>query len=126
MGTWGPGNFEDDTAADGLGEITDDLIAKISEQFADEDDDTALEPDEWGGSMVPAWLELLTDLGSAGRVGATFPASTTIETWRDRYLRVWDEYIDELDPDEDYRVERLRVLTSTFERALALAHKREA
>jgi hypothetical protein len=59
-------------------------------------------------------------------VGATFPASTTIETWRDRYLRVWDEYIDELDPDEDYRVDRLRVLTSTFERALALAHKREA
>ena len=76
--------------------------------------------------MVPAWLELLTDLGSAGRVGATFPASTTIETWRDRYLRVWDEYIDELDPDEDYRVDRLRVLTSTFERALTLAHKREA
>ncbi|MBO9624803.1 MAG: DUF4259 domain-containing protein [Microbacterium sp.] len=126
MGTWGPGNFEDDTVADGLSEITDDLIAKIAEQFADEDDDTALEPDEWGGSMVPAWLELLTDISSVGRVGATFPDSSTVAAWRDRYLRVWDEYIDELDPDEDYRVDRLAVLTATFERAIDLARTREA
>ncbi len=38
MGTWGPGNFDDDTVADGLSEITDDLIAKIAEVFADEDE----------------------------------------------------------------------------------------
>ncbi|WP_217183164.1 DUF4259 domain-containing protein [Streptomyces sp. AC495_CC817] len=125
MGTWGPGNFDDDTVADGLSEITDDLIAKIAEQFDDEDDDTALEPDEWGGSMVPAWLEILTDIAGAGRVGATFPDSSTVTAWRDRYLRVWDEYIDELEPTEEHRADRLAVLTSTFERALELARERE-
>ena len=125
MGTWGPGNFDDDTVADGLSEITDDLIAKIAESFADEDDDTELQPDEWGGSMVPAWLELLTDIGSAGRVGATFPPRATLEAWRDRYIRVWDDYIDELEPDEDYRKDRRQVILSTFDRAVALAHERE-
>lgn len=125
MGTWGPGNFEDDAAADGLGEITDDLISKITEAFSDEDDDTELEPDEWGGTMVPAWLEILTDISSAGRVGATFPPLATIEAWRDRYLRVWQDGIDELDPDEDYRAERRQVLDRTFERAVELAHKRQ-
>lgn len=126
MGTWGPGNFDDDTVADGLGAMTDELIAKIAESFADEDDDTELQPDEWGGSMVPAWLEILTDIGSAGRVGATFPPSVTIEAWGDRYLRVWDEYIDELDPDEDYRTDRRQVLVATFDRALSLARERES
>lgn len=125
MGTWGPGNFDDDTVADGLSEITDDLITKIAEVFSDEDDDTELEPDEWGGAMVPAWLELLTDIGSGGRVGATFPPVATIESWRDRYLRVWEEYIDELDPDEDYRAERRQVLDTTFQRAVELARSRQ-
>jgi hypothetical protein len=126
MGTWGPGNFDDDTVADALSEITDELIAKISEVFADEDDDTELQPDEWGGAMAPAWLEILTDIGSAGRVGATFPSSSTLEGWRDRYIQVWDDYIDELEPDEDYRTDRRQVIVSTFERAVALAHEREA
>lgn len=126
VGTWGPGNFDDDTVADGLSAITDDLIAKIAEVFADEDDDTELQPDEWGGSMVPAWLEILTDIASAGRVGATFPSRSTLEGWRDRYVRVWDEYIDELDPDEDYRIDRRQVIVSTFERAVSLARERES
>ncbi|MFK4762200.1 DUF4259 domain-containing protein [Microbacterium sp. ZW T5_45] len=125
MGTWGPGNFDDDTVADGLSEITDELIAKIAEPFAD-DDDTELQPDEWAGSMVPAWLEILTDIAAAGRVGATFPDSGTISAWGERFLQVWDEYIDELDPDPEYRVERRSVLVSTFDRALAVAREREA
>ena len=62
---------------------------------------------------------------SAGRVGATFPPLATIEAWRDRYLRVWEDGIDELDPDEDYRAERRQVLDRTFERAVELAHKRQ-
>ena len=61
-----------------------------------------------------------------GRVGATFPPSSTLEAWRDRYVRVWDEYIDELEPDEDYRVDRRQVIVSTFERALTVAREREA
>lgn len=122
MGVWGPGNFESDTVADGLGELTGRIIDQIAEQF---EDDSALEPDEWGGAMVPAWLEILVEIVEPPRVGATFPSVAVLSDWRDRYLRVWDEYIDELDPDDDYKVERRAVLVSTFERAIALATTRE-
>ena len=50
--------------------------------------------------MVPAWLEILTDIAQTKRVGVTFPSTQVLIDWRDRYLRVWDGYIDELEPDE--------------------------
>lgn len=53
MGTWGTGNFDDNTASDGLSELMSSIIDKINEEF---EDDSNLEPDEWGGCMVPAWL----------------------------------------------------------------------
>lgn len=125
MGVWGPGNFDSDTVADGLGELTNRIIGEISEQFDDTSDDSAVQPDEWGGEMVPAWLEILIDIVEPGRVGATFPSAATLRDWRDRYLRVWDEYIDELEPDDTYKTERRAVLVTTFERAIALAAARE-
>ncbi|MEU8899140.1 DUF4259 domain-containing protein [Nocardia sp. NPDC048505] len=125
MGVWGPGNFDSDTAADGLGELTDRLIADIAEQFQDPTDDTPLEPDEWGGDMVPAWLEILVQIAEPARVGASFPAAAQLGEWRDRYLRVWDGHIDELGPDEDFKTRRRAVLTATFDRAVALATARE-
>jgi len=125
VGVWGPGNFDSDTVADGLGELTNRIIGQIAQEFEDESDDSALQPDEWGGEMVPAWLEILIEMVEPPRVGATFPSVATLTDWRDRYLRVWDEYIDELEPEDEYKVERRAVLVSTFERAVALAGRRE-
>ncbi|MFF2555188.1 DUF4259 domain-containing protein [Nocardia sp. NPDC058058] len=121
MGVWGPGNFDSDTAADGLGELTD----HITEQFQDPSDDTALQPDEWGGDMVPAWLEILIQIAEPTRVGVSFPAVAVLSEWRERYLRVWDEYIDELGPSDDFKLQRRAVLTETFDKAIALATERE-
>ncbi|MEU0544720.1 DUF4259 domain-containing protein [Nocardia sp. NPDC005978] len=125
MGVWGPGNFDSDTAADGLGELTDLLIGNISEQFQDPEDDTPLEPDEWGGDMVPAWLEVLVQLAEPARVGTTFPSAAVLGEWRERYLRVWDGYIDELGPDAEFKTARRAVLAGTFDRAIELATARE-
>ncbi|MEV6072202.1 DUF4259 domain-containing protein [Nocardia sp. NPDC052001] len=125
MGVWGPGNFDSDTAADGLGELTDHIIGNIAEQFQDPSDDTALEPDEWGGDMVPAWLEILIQLVEPARVGANIPSVAVLSEWRERYLRVWDGYIDELGPSEEFKTQRRAVLTGTFDKAIALATIRE-
>ncbi|MGW4535875.1 DUF4259 domain-containing protein [Nocardia sp. NPDC004340] len=125
MGVWGPGNFDSDTAADGLGELTDHIIGNIAEQFQDTSDDTALEPDEWGGDMVPAWLEILIQIVEPARVGASFPSVAVLGEWRERYLRVWDENIDELGPDDEFKTQRRATLTETFDRAIALATTRE-
>ncbi|MFB8003263.1 DUF4259 domain-containing protein [Nocardia sp. NPDC056000] len=125
MGVWGPGNFDSDTAADGLGELTDHIIGNIAEQFQDPSDDTTLEPDEWGGDMVPAWLEILVQLVEPARVGANIPSVAVLSEWRERYLRVWDGYIDELGPSEEFKAQRRAVLTGTFDKAIALAAIRE-
>ncbi len=125
MGVWGSGNFDSDTVADGLGELTDRIIGDIAEHYEDGSDDSALEPDEWGGEMVPAWLEILVEIVEPGRVGATFPSVAVLTDWRDRYLRVWDDYIDHLEPSDGHKVERRAVLVSTFERAIAVAVARE-
>jgi len=55
----------------------------------------------------------------------TFPSTQVLIDWRDRYLHVWDGYIDELEPDDDHKVARRAVLVHTFERAVALAAERE-
>ncbi|QQM24166.1 DUF4259 domain-containing protein [Rhodococcus sp. P-2] len=122
MGVWGPGNFDSDTVADGLGVLTGRIVDDITAEF---EDDSSLEPDEWGGEMVPAWLEILTDIAQTKRVGVTFPSTQVLIDWRDRYLHVWDGYIDELQPDDDHKVARRAVLVHTFERAVALAAERE-
>ncbi|OYD60879.1 DUF4259 domain-containing protein [Rhodococcus sp. OK302] len=122
MGVWGSGNFDSDTVADGLGMLTGRIVDDITAEF---EDDSSLEPDEWGGEMVPAWLEILTEIAETRRVGVSFPSTTVLIDWRDRYLRVWDGYIDELEPDDDYKVERRAVLVRTFERAVAVAAERE-
>ncbi|WP_305091411.1 hypothetical protein [Prescottella sp. R16] len=74
--------------------------------------------------MVPAWLEILTDIAETRRVGAAFPSSTVLTGWRDRYLRVWDGYIDGLDPDPAHKIARRAVLVHTFDRAVAVAAER--
>ncbi|NMM91368.1 DUF4259 domain-containing protein [Rhodococcus sp. SRB_17] len=122
MGVWGSGNFDSDTVADGLGMLTGRIVDDITAEF---EEDSSLEPDEWGGEMVPAWLEILTEIAETRRVGVRFPSTTVLIDWRDRYLRVWDGYIDELEPDDDYKVERRAVLVRTFERAVAVATERE-
>lgn len=125
MGVWGPGNFDNDTVADGFGDLTGRIVADIAEQYEGGSDDSLLEPDEWGGEMVPAWLELLVEMVEPGRVGATFPVAAVLTDWRDRYLRVWDGYIDGLDPDPEHKVARRSVLVRTFDRAIAVAEARE-
>lgn len=122
MGVWGSGNFDSDTVADGLGELTGRILDDITTEF---EDDSNLEPDEWGGNMVPAWLEILTEIAETRRVGVTFPSTTVLTDWRDRYLRVWDGYIDGLEPDPDHKVARRSVLVHTFDRALAVAAERQ-
>lgn len=100
----------------------DSSVDDITAEF---EDDSSLEPDEWGGEMVPAWLEILTEIAETRRVGVTFPSTTVLADWRDRYLCVWDGYIDELEPDDDYKAGRRAVLVRTFERAVAVATERE-
>ena len=55
--------------------------------------------------------------------GAAPPKPEVIEEWRSKYLAIYDEQIDDLDPNPDYKVERRKVIDETFVELIKLAGK---
>jgi hypothetical protein len=123
MGTWGKGNFDDDTAADHLsivaGRIYDEIVAAMNGDVVE------LEPDEYWGVAVPCNVELLALFAEQRWVGAKIPDLEMVAAWKAKYLGVWDAYIDKLSPNTDWKPKRRQVLVETFDR-LAKMSAREA
>ena len=129
MGTWGPGNFENDCAADHLYRVCGPLLKEVVEAMKDP---SSLEPDELYGDLVPANLEIIACLSEhLGRYErgpiedflypCVLPPPETVAEWQRKYLAVWDACIDGLSPDPDYKRQRREVLVATFERVERLA-----
>lgn len=124
MGTWGSGNFESDTALDHFGTVTTPLLEQIREAFKNKE---SLQPDEYESEAVLCNMDILLaiahGLGSKAKPFgiSQFPKVKQIQTWQKTYLKVWDDYIDELEPDEDYKTNRKETIIKTFERFIALA-----
>src|SRR5262249_40311376 len=124
MGTWGPGNFENDTAAEYRIELCKPLVEQIT-QTAEQSQ--LMHPDEPDSEIMLANIERLSALAeNIGRYEAEwvgdmvfpfpFPAAEQIEHWKLEYLRVWDGYIDGLKPSDDYKRRRREVIVATFDR----------
>ena len=122
MGTWGSGNFENDTAADFLSELTDEWIEAINEAMGSPE---GLEPDEYTGVTVPCLVEILVTIAQKGFTGSQLPEPEVAQEWKKTYLEVWDGYIDELEPEEDYKIKRRECLSETFDSLIRLAKDRE-
>ncbi|MFJ7492370.1 DUF4259 domain-containing protein [Streptomyces sp. NPDC097727] len=123
MGTWGSGNFDDDTAADHLSGITGRLVSEIEEAMAG--DPVGLEPDDYWGVAVPCNVELLCLIAEQHYVGATVPAAAVAERWKRTFMDVWERAIDGLEPEPEYKERRRAELIRTFDR-LAVLSAREA
>ncbi|BCL25174.1 DUF4259 domain-containing protein [Streptomyces aurantiacus] len=124
MGSWGTGNFENDTAADHLSILTDRLITEVADAMAG--DPVGIEPDEYWGVAVPANLELLSLLARQGYVGASLPEAEVVQGWKRTYMAVWEGYIDKLDPSSGYKDERRTVLIRTFDELTELRKKEDS
>lgn len=124
MGTWGPGNFDDDTAADHLSRLTDQLATEVAEAMAG--DPVGVEPDEYWGVAVPANLELLALLARTHYVGVLLPQVATIEAWKTRFLEIWDGSIDGLEPSPAFKEARRAVLVRTFDDLVELRKTEDA
>jgi len=120
MGTWGPGNFDDDTAAEHLSILVHKLVGEVEKAMKTPRE---LEPDEYWGVAVPCNLELLALIGKQEWVGCTLPPPETIEAWKAAYLEVWDAKIDGLSPKPDHKKTRRKELVATFDRLRRLAAK---
>lgn len=117
MGTWGPRNFENDTAGELLHALTSSLIAQIEEAVADPE---CLEPDQYEAVAVVCHVEILAALAEGLRHegGAAFdlPTPDAVEGWREATLAVWDAHIDALNPTPEHKVQRRAVIVESFDR----------
>ena len=132
MGTWGPGNFENDYAADHLYAVCGPLLKEIEEAMKDP---SSLEPDELYGPLVPANLEIIACLSEhlerykQGDLQdflypCVLPPPETVAEWKRQYMEIWDACINGLNPDPEYKQQRREVLVSTFDRLERLASGR--
>lgn len=121
MGTWGSGNFDSDTAADHLSDMTDRLVSEVAEAMAG--DPVELEPDQFWGVAVPCNLELLHLVAEQGYVGAELPEAEVVEGWKTRYMAVWERTIDDLGPAPGFKEERRSTLVRTFDRVADAARR---
>lgn len=129
MGTWGAGNFENDDAAEYLIGLCKLLVEQIRSILAQPQ---LLQPDETDSDVMMANVEILAVLGS--NIGKTsndeighltfpfpLPGSEEVERWKHDYLEVWDGYIDQLGPSEDYKKRRRRIIVDTFDHLIAVS-----
>jgi hypothetical protein len=135
MGTWGPGNFENDAAADHLMDLCAPLLTEIEKAM---EEPASLEPDEYEADIVMANLEIIACLSEHlgrhehSKLGNflypyVLPSPKKVATWKQAYLAVWDGGIDELDPNPEYKKNRREVIAQTFDRLerLARAHEKD-
>ena len=121
MGTWGAGNFQNDSAGDYMDEVSKMFVDRIEECMAD-GDCRAL--DEMGEALIMPSVVILSTLHT--HCYGALPPVGTVRRWKQTYLQVFDDEIDELKPAEGYKEERRAVIESTFATLEAQALAAEA
>ncbi|MCA9175909.1 MAG: DUF4259 domain-containing protein [Planctomycetales bacterium] len=122
MGTWGAGNFENDTAADHLSALTGRFISDIEEALREP---AKIEADEYWGSCLPCNIELLTMLAKAGYAGVMIPQPDEVSRWRNTFMEVWESTVDHLNPRQGYKAKRRLALEKTFDELELIAKQRD-
>lgn len=115
MGTWAAGNFDSDGALDYVAGIVEQLTKTIGSCLDEGNPDL----DEGGESELMPSVAIIKVLSE--HCGAAPPKPDVIDSWRSQYLAIYDEQIDGLDPDTDYKNERRTTIDRTFTELIALS-----
>lgn len=113
MGTWGPGNLENDYALDELGERSQKLVNGLLRRARSK---RSREADEYDHTTLFVEFEILFALDARKLLSAELPDPNEVETLKQRFLKDWDAHIDALEPKPDYKRKRRQVIARTFDR----------
>lgn len=119
MSAWGANTFQNDAALDFINEEIDRHISAIEDVFADEDRFALDEGAE--GELMPR-VEILLLL--CEHCGRALPEKLDPATWKARYLAMYDEQIDGLEPSEELKRQRRAIIEATFDRLIS-QHRRQ-
>jgi hypothetical protein len=117
LGTWGSGNFENDAAMDFLDQEIDRHVAAIGAIFADSDRFHLDEDAE--GELMPRVTILALLCGQCGGVFGLHN-EPDVSAWKTRYLEMYDDQIDGLEPRGDYKEQRRAVIADAFDTLIRL------
>jgi hypothetical protein len=109
MGTWAEGNFDNDGAMDFLDDLLGQMVATVEDVLGDK---SRVQLDEEGEAELMPRVELIALL--CERYNATPPQPTVIARWRKKYLKVFDEQINDLSPKDDFKKQRRKTIERTF------------
>lgn len=122
MTAWGPGNFEKDESLDFIHEEIDRHVAAIEAIFADSQRFQLDNTGDAEGELMPRVAILALLLEHCG--GVLDPAhEPDIGAWKARYLEMYDDQIDDLEPGGDYKLQRRAVIADTFDTLIRLHQK---
>jgi hypothetical protein len=106
MGTWGPGNFENDAAVDMVEEVLKVATAEIEAFCAS--DRVGIEDLQDVAACVSIQLVLHEHCNGSA------PKIEFARALREKILRIYDEQIGSLRPDADYKAKRRAILVQTL------------
>jgi hypothetical protein len=112
MGVWGAGNFNSDCAMDFVGGLVDKFVQEVDYASGDPG---RMEPDEYHGDIMPCLVAIISSLHELTGTAA-IPKPGIVADWKRKYMKVWEEYIDKLQPAPGYKDQRRSVLLETFDR----------
>jgi hypothetical protein len=88
MGSWGPGNLENDTAQDLIAEISDELFHRVIELLQDP---VTAEYDQYGHEELFVRIEMISALHRHGMINSSPPAGE-IGALFPPFLERWSKY----------------------------------
>jgi hypothetical protein len=107
MGAWASGNFDNDAALDFLS----DVIKNVDQDLKPPEEVEEIDMLMAAVTIRKALVELCH---------ANAPPREQIEELKDAVLQIYDDEIDGLEPDEEYKIERRQVIEKTFDDFLKL------
>lgn len=109
MGTWGPGNFDDDSALSYVGGLCRSIEAEIEEAACSPRTDIS----HFLNYVMPR-LAVLTVL--VDEIVEYGPTEETVNRWRRDFLEIYDQEAENLGADPDFVRVRRNVILGTFRR----------
>ena len=113
MGVWGTGNLDSDGALDNFHVLVSPLVEQLSEAVENPALAEADELSDW----YMASVEILSVLSQHYFIHNL--TAQLVISCRDIMLAQWEQTIDGLDPEPDYKTGRLVVMQQSFDKLLA-------
>jgi hypothetical protein len=122
MGSWGSGNFDNDSACDYLDSIKFQLIRKIEEGFISVE--AADFADDYEHEIMASVdiLSLLTEQYYGHRPGIE---AQVVQAWKSQFLSIYDQNSEDEEVPLEYHRERRKVIEDTFNKLEEQARKSE-